>query len=120
MDKELAGRLQRAKNGDVLAVTAIEYDMYIKDKSVNEFYTKEVLDAFNEKGVPKALDVQVGGDHYKDQGIQPWEVIEANNLDFWEGNAIKYIMRYKNKNGVEDLKKAKHYIDYLIERGLND
>ena len=63
----------------------------------------------------ESLTKQVGGDHYK-RGIQPWEYIEANGLDFWEGNIIKYITRWRVKGGVEDLMKAKHYLDYLIER----
>lgn len=60
------------------------------------------------------LDIQHGGDHYKSKGIQPIEYILANNLGFCEGNCIKYVTRYKDKNGIEDLKKAKHYIEYLI------
>lgn len=63
----------------------------------------------------KALDTQVGGGHYKDMKIQPIEYTLGNNLGFCEGNVIKYISRYKNKNGIEDLKKAKHYIELLIE-----
>jgi hypothetical protein len=63
-----------------------------------------------------ALDLQIGGDHYKSMAIQPVEFIIANDLGFCEGNAIKYICRYKSKGGIEDLKKAKHYIDMLIEQ----
>ena len=62
-----------------------------------------------------ALSQQVGGSHYKNMVIQPVEFIEKNNLGFCAGNVIKYICRYKNKNGIEDLKKARHYIDLLIE-----
>ena len=58
---------------------------------------------------------QVGGNHYKQLKIQPIEFIIVNNLNFCEGNVVKYICRYKNKNGVEDLKKAKQYINFLIE-----
>lgn len=65
--------------------------------------------------VESALDVQIGGDHYKSFKIQPIEFIEANNLGFHEGNIIKYITRYATKNGKDDLEKAKHYIDLLIE-----
>jgi hypothetical protein len=61
------------------------------------------------------LEVQVGGSHYKNMRIQPVEFIQVNGLGFCEGNAIKYLCRWKNKNGVEDLKKARHYIDLLIE-----
>lgn len=64
-------------------------------------------------------DQQVGGTHYQNS-IQPWDIISAWKLDFWEGNIVKYILRYKDKDGVKDLKKAKHYIEYLIERESND
>lgn len=59
---------------------------------------------------------QVGGTHYEDMEIQPWEVIARADLDFWEGNVVKYVMRYKTKNGLEDLMKARHYLEYLIHR----
>jgi hypothetical protein len=68
----------------------------------------------------KALDTQVGGSHYKDLPIQPVEFIERNNLGFCAGNVIKYVCRYKNKNGIEDLKKAKHYLELLIEIEENE
>jgi len=60
--------------------------------------------------------VQVGGDHYSKMAIEPIEFIVQNGLGYIEGNVIKYISRYKNKNGLEDLKKARHYIDMLIEQ----
>lgn len=63
----------------------------------------------------KATDRQIGGEHYKLMQIQPINFILANRLGFAEGNIIKYISRYKSKNGIEDLEKAKHYIDLLIE-----
>jgi hypothetical protein len=63
-----------------------------------------------------ALDVQQGeGDHYKRWSIQPITFIHENSLGFARGNIIKYIMRHDTKNGREDLEKAKHYIDLLIE-----
>lgn len=58
---------------------------------------------------------QVGGDHYEKQAIQPIEYITGNKLGFCEGNIVKYITRYKDKNGLEDLNKALWYITYLIE-----
>jgi len=61
------------------------------------------------------LEKQVGGNHYKDMKIQPVEFILANGLGFCEGNVIKYISRYKNKNGIEDLEKVKHYVELLID-----
>ena len=62
-----------------------------------------------------ALREQIGGDHYSKLAIQPVEYINANKLTYLQGNVIKYVTRYKDKNGVEDLQKAKHYIDLLIE-----
>jgi hypothetical protein len=62
-----------------------------------------------------ALDTQEGGAHYKNRTIQPVEYIHANNLPFIEGSVVKYITRWRDKGGVEDLKKIKHYIDLLIE-----
>ena len=56
---------------------------------------------------------QVGGTHYK-RGIQPITYIEANNLTFSEGNVVKYVTRHKEKNGREDLRKAKWYIDHML------
>ena len=66
-----------------------------------------------------ALENQVGGDHYKNKAIQPIEYIMANELDFCEGNVVKYITRWKDKGGVESLRKIKHYVDFLIEREIN-
>lgn len=65
--------------------------------------------------VDRALDTQVGGNHYKNYKIQPVEFFMANKLNYCQSNAIKYLVRYKDKNGVEDLEKAKHYIDLLID-----
>lgn len=64
---------------------------------------------------PSALDVQVGGSHYKDMAIQPVEFIHANGIGYFEGNVIKYVARWRKKNGVADLEKARHYIDLLIK-----
>jgi hypothetical protein len=61
------------------------------------------------------LQTQVGGTHYKDLKIQPIEFIHANNIPFCEANAIKYLCRWRTKNGKQDLLKARHYIDLLIE-----
>ena len=63
---------------------------------------------------------EVGGDHYRKMKIQPIEFITANNLGFCVGNIIKYVVRYPHKNGKEDLLKARHYIDLLIESEYPD
>lgn len=65
--------------------------------------------------VETALDTQIGGEHYKKCVIQPVEFITKNELGFLEGCVIKRICRYEDKKGLEDLKKAKHEIDLLIE-----
>lgn len=61
------------------------------------------------------LDTQEGGDHYKSLPIQPIQFITANNIGFIEGNVIKYVCRHQNKNGAEDVKKAIHYLNLLLE-----
>lgn len=58
--------------------------------------------------------------HYAQLKIQPEDYIEANLMDFFEGNVIKYVSRYKYKNGVEDLRKASHNLDKLIKRMIID
>lgn len=63
----------------------------------------------------KANAQQVGGAHYAVKAIQPWDYIVANNLGYLEGNIVKYVSRWKDKGGVEDLKKAQHYLQKLIE-----
>lgn len=60
------------------------------------------------------LAVQVGGGHYKQRAIQPIEYIHANGLNYSEGAIVKYITRWRDKNGIEDLNKIKHYVDLLI------
>lgn len=62
-----------------------------------------------------AKTTQVGGDHYKSCVIQPVEYIHANGLGYCEGAVIKYVTRYKNKNGKQDLEKAIHFLQLLID-----
>ncbi len=66
-----------------------------------------------------AFKKQVGGIHYKEHKIQPFEFIQANNLDYLQGVVIKYIVRYKDKNGIEDLDKIIHYCELEKERIKN-
>ena len=58
---------------------------------------------------------QVGGSHYKDRGIQPIEYMMSNELGYAEGAVVKYVTRWKDKGGVEDLKKAAHFLEMLID-----
>lgn len=62
-----------------------------------------------------SLGKQVGGQHYKDMPIQPVVFIHANGIGYFEGNAIKYLSRWKSKGGLQDLEKAVHFIELLIE-----
>ena len=62
----------------------------------------------------------INPDHYGSSGIDVIDFCQANNLDFMQGNVIKYVFRYKNKNGLEDLEKAKEYIDRMIENLLDE
>ena len=64
---------------------------------------------------PNALDVQVGGTHYKECAIQPIEYIHANKLGFAEGNVVKYITRHRQKHGADDVRKVIHYCQLLLE-----
>ena len=86
---------------------------------------KKLYKKLKEKGVVnnkvklgdlKSLLTQVGGDHYKKMLIQPAEFINKNKLLFAEGNAIKYICRHNHKGGGEDVKKAIHYLEMILER----
>lgn len=63
----------------------------------------------------KANEQQVGGRHYIEKAIQPWDYIVQNDMGYLEGCIVKYVSRYKEKGGVEDLIKASHYLDKLIE-----
>lgn len=61
------------------------------------------------------LNTQVGGAHYKRLPIQPVEYVHKNGIPYIEGNIIKYVTRWRDKGGVADLQKARHYLDLLIE-----
>lgn len=68
----------------------------------------------------KALDIQVGGGHYKDLAIQPVEYNHANGLGYLEGNVIKYVTRHKAKNGAQDIRKAIHYLELILQLEYGD
>ena len=59
---------------------------------------------------------QIGGSHYKDFFIQPYEFIAKNDLSFFQGNVVKYVCRYKFKNGIQDLEKIIHYCELEIKK----
>ena len=67
-----------------------------------------------------ANEIQIGGDHYKSKKVQPWDAMECwmspeQFEGFLRGNVIKYIARYKDKDGMKDVQKARHYLDKLLE-----
>ena len=86
------------------------HEQYMARRSAEESLINK--ERFNKT---KATDKQVGGDHYKDCVIQPVDYILKNNLDFLEGNVIKYITRHKTKNGIEDIRKVIHYAELILE-----
>ncbi len=67
-----------------------------------------------------AFDTQVGGDHYKNMGIQPTEYILANEMPFVEGCIVKYATRWRDKGGLKDLEKIIHYAQILIENEIKN
>lgn len=82
----------------------------------------QIVNSYHEDKVHKAdpYGQQVGGSHYKSMKIQPVEFVLANELGFCEGNIVKYTCRYKQKGGVEDLKKVIHYAELLIAKLENE
>lgn len=125
-----AGRLD-ASSGKTVKRYYSDHD-YLKRKETlqkvveNEVHTLEqhheaksmdvLLTAAGNDHKQSALDIQEGGSHYKDMKIQPVQYIIANDIGFIEGSVIKYVSRWKNKNGLQDLKKARHFLDILIEQ----
>jgi len=81
---------------------------YLRESTLND-----LIKEYEDKKVD-TLARQVGGTHYK-KGVQPWTIALDWGLDPWSHNVVKYILRFPYKGGVEDLKKIKHYLDYLIE-----
>jgi hypothetical protein len=74
------------------------------------------LEQLRNMDIPRIANAnQVGGDHYKNKAIQPWDYIASNNLGYLEGCVIKYVSRYKEKGGIQDLQKAAHYLQKLME-----
>lgn len=81
----------------------LDFDLYPKEEPSNQAST----------------DKQVGGNHYQ-LPIQPIEYILANGLGYCEANVVKYVSRWRNKGGIQDLKKAIHYLEMLIEQEEKD
>lgn len=103
--------------GKVYQVREVDYDF--RTIKVNGNHSAFDWDKFRLEVRPlittTTLAIQHGGNHYKKLKIQPVEYIMANSIPYMEGNVIKYVSRWKDKGGIEDLKKAKHYLEILIE-----
>jgi hypothetical protein len=96
--------------------TSDQLDLFHERSRMTVHEQQELLKTMKEfEQASKANDVQVAGTHYKSKAIQPWDYIVANNLGYLEGNIVKYVSRWKDKGGVDDLRKARHYLDKLIE-----
>jgi len=89
--------------------------------SRKESFAKYILRRMEEEDLKDATDKQVGGQHYKDCPIQPVEYIVKNELDFLEGNVVKYITRHRKKgSGPEDIRKVIHYAELILELHYNE
>ncbi len=120
-DRECDSRYKSPYNGDIAACQlkgghiTHRGDGYIwHDK---DELPPVVVDKPKEESVVSQTtsEKQVGGTHYKG-GLQPIDVIDAWGLDFYEGSALKYLARHRKKNGREDIEKAIHYLELLLER----
>ena len=98
------------KAGDIAKKLKVSVPLVYKAK---QEYTGKISAEYGRE--PAANTRQEGGNHYKTLAIQPWDYIVQNNLGFLEGNIIKYVTRWKDKEGVQDLQKARHFLDKLIE-----
>ena len=85
----------------------------VVDEKIEPTFTFD--DDFGDAEALSAMYTQVGGDHYSKRAIQPIEFIAANDLNFMEGSIVKYIVRWRDKGGFQDLEKIKQYVDLLIE-----
>ena len=109
--------VENLKVGERVVIEQFEDHLFIEKKLGNRIPSEWIPAPENieEMDKEKASETQIGGNHYSNMVIQPIEFIHKNNLSFIQGNIIKYVCRYKSKGGIEDLNKAKHYIDLLIE-----
>lgn len=105
-EDELRYEVEKARSGKT------DFFEYLEKQGMHDLADKIEQEA---KSNNSANDVQVGGSHYKDKKIQPWDFIVANGIGYLEGCAIKYLCRWRDKGGIDDLKKARHYLEKLIE-----
>lgn len=105
------GKAIIGKNTKICDNAEVFGNAIIKGGFINQYLIVTDCKTYGDK-TPK----QVGGNHYTKMKIEPIKFILENNISFCEGNVIKYVCRYNEKNGVEDLLKAKQYIEFLIKK----
>lgn len=101
------------KNEMIKEFERLEFAMATQDVEIIKQAIQDWRHAMTQQAT--ANETQIGGDHYKAKSIQPWDFIAANQLGYFEGNIVKYVSRWRDKGGINDLKKARHYLDKLIE-----
>lgn len=97
-------------------VTGDDADDIVAYRVIGTNPIQDLVTCAEEKHNPaNPFAVQVAGDHYKKLKIQPIEFIHANGIPFAEGSVIKYVTRWRDKGGIKDLEKARHFLDLLID-----
>lgn len=90
----------------------------MKNKDIKE--TRKILKTYRDNCGVSAFNKQVGGEHYKGFKIEPMEFFIANRIPYAEAAVMKYVLRYREKNGVEDLEKAIHVLEMLKEKYVEE
>lgn len=115
MRKELEDDLKHQNNGGQLYPSPIRKAVQELEKSKKSLCCNASI-MVDGKCSMCGKSKQVGGSHYSKMAIEPVDFITKNNIGFLEGNAIKYICRHESKNGVEDIEKAIHYLEMILEK----
>lgn len=99
-----------------LAKFKLFFDGKTVEGMINEHDLKDMWEENQKSRQSVANETQHGGNHYKQfKGLEPWDVITYWGLGYLDGTALKYIARWKHKNGIEDLRKAIHFLQKTIE-----
>ena len=104
-----------AKTGEKILLEEADKKLETLINEKKDFVPTKSEEVVKSDGYKSALDYQVGGNHYQQMAYQPLTFIMEQKLNFCEGNIVKYVARYKFKNGLQDLKKAQHYLKFLLE-----
>lgn len=106
---------QQLKHPDVPRGITLHHDCNPGDATVFTISGSRMSLVEDEQAAPlDPLTTQHGGTHYKGRGIQPVQYAHTNKLDFFQGSVVKYVTRFRDKGGKQDLEKARHFIDLLI------